>query len=110
MDEDSITDTEDFASYGAIFSCLAIVAFCAMALILALAHAFGAPIWVRYVVYLVYATLPYAAFMRWAWNREAVRFPNGRVVAGHKVRRLALAAWSTAVGTLLILLICLRAE
>jgi hypothetical protein len=85
-----IVGVDDFASYGPVLGCMVVPA-CGIALLLSwLITYFGAPSWTTYAVGLVYATLPFAAFTRWSWNKRAIRLRDGRALQARAARGFAL--------------------
>ena len=60
-----------------------------------------APSWSITMVMIGYATLPYALLTRWAWNKPAIRLPNGIVLRRAAARRCTLWGWSLGVVILL---------
>ena len=93
---DDISDVAEYQNYRPILRCAAIVA-CGLALLLQFAlSALHAPWWAEIALVVVYATLPFAAFARWIWNKPAIRLPNGRVLGQRAARRYVLLGWGGA--------------
>ena len=93
---------EDFASYGPIIS-LAVVPALVLALLLTVGlHAIGAPSWAHAVIGIIYVTLPLIAFLRWVWNKPAVRLRSGEVLNRSAARRYALMMWLAAAAFFLM--------
>jgi hypothetical protein len=103
--EDGIADVHEFASYGPILGCATIAALLATLLMIAALHALGAQDWADYVVGLIYVTLPYAAFTRWDWDKQAIRLANGKIGTGREARRLALMIWALAAALIVVRLV-----
>lgn len=92
---------EEFAAYGPVVGC-AIVPACAIALLLSwLMNLANAPAWTHFALGAIYATFPCGMFLRWAWDKKAIRLRNGRLLGTPVARRHAVAMWLTALAVIL---------
>ena len=99
-DEDEIFTLADYRSYAPVICCAFVMAFILTAIAQAVLFAIGAPIWIGRLLMLLYATLPFAALMIWAWDKPAVRLPSGQVLKRRQMRLYVGLGWAAL--TLLI--------
>jgi hypothetical protein len=101
LQDHEIVSVAEFADLGPVLGC-AVIPACAIALFLSwLLNTVDAPGWTQAALGAAYATLPCAAFLRWTWNKPAIRLSDGRVLRTAAARRLAVAMWLVTAAILI---------